>query len=104
MHSVGYSSYSLLTNSPEILWCIVYFAEMSESEKIAYSRAIEEISEDGFVQQSFKSSRGEKTQKNQTESKNGEEFNFGTQAELSAKAGKFIPLSDDSLFSPHVSV
>lgn len=75
---------------------------MSESEKIAFSRTIEEISEDGFVQQTFKSSRGEKAQKNQAENKNGEEFNFGTQAELSAKAGKFIPLSDDSLFSPHL--
>ncbi|KAG7170815.1 Serine/Arginine-related protein 53-like [Homarus americanus] len=77
--------------------------EMSESEKIAYSKAIEEIGEDGFVQQTFKSSRGEKAApKNQADTKNGDEFNFGTQAELSARAGKFIPLSDDSLFSPHL--
>lgn len=34
--------------------------------------------------------------------KTGDEFNFGTQAEVSAKGGKFIPLSDDSLFSPHL--
>lgn len=77
---------------------------MLESEKLAYSRAIEEIGEDGFVQQEFKSSRGDKTQKKEVDTKsNGNEFNFGTQAELNAKGGKFLPLSDDSLFSPHVS-
>ncbi|XP_045581274.2 serine/Arginine-related protein 53 isoform X2 [Procambarus clarkii] len=76
--------------------------EMTESEKVAYSRAVEEIGEDGFVQQTFKSSRGEKAPKKQADSKDGDEFNFGTQAELAAKAGKFIPLSDDSLFSPHL--
>lgn len=76
---------------------------MSESEKLAYSRAIEEIGEGGFVQQNFKSSRGDKTTSTK-DTKEGGEFNFGTQAELSSRQSKFIPLSDDSLFSPYVSM
>ncbi|MPC08745.1 Serine/Arginine-related protein 53 [Portunus trituberculatus] len=73
---------------------------MTESEKLAFTRAIEEIDEGGFVQQNFKSTREDKTANK--ENKEEGEFNFGTQAELSAKANKFIPLSDDSLFSPHL--
>ncbi|KAG0730035.1 hypothetical protein GWK47_029126 [Chionoecetes opilio] len=76
--------------------------EMSESEKLAYTRAVEEIDEGGFVQQNFKSSRDDKTAVAKDGSKEDNGFNFGTQAELSARANKFIPLSDDSLFSPHV--
>lgn len=85
--------------------CMTSFvsAEMSESEKLAYTRAIEEIDEGGFVQQNFKSSRDEKAA-NTKENKEDGGFNFGTQAELSSRANKFIPLSDDSLFSPHVSL
>lgn len=75
--------------------------EMTESEKLAYTRAIEEIDEGGFVQQNFKSSREDKAASNKDNKEDGE-FNFGTQAELSARANKFIPLSDDSLFSPHL--
>lgn len=73
---------------------------MSESEKLAFDRAIEEIGEGGFIQQNFKSSRGDKT--STKDAKEDGEFNFGTQAELSSRQSKFIPLSDDSLFSPHV--
>lgn len=74
---------------------------MSESEKLAYSRAVEEIGEGGFVQQNFKSSRGDKATNTKDKKEDGE-FNFGTQAELSSRQSKFIPLSDDSLFSPHL--
>lgn len=81
-----------------------FFPELTESEKLAYSRTIEQINEGGFAQEAFKSSRGDKAPKKQEDSVNNGNFDFGTQAELTAKAGKFIPLSDDSLFSPHVSI
>ena len=76
---------------------------MTESEKLAYTRTVEEIDEGGFVQQNFKSSRDGKAATTKDTNKEDGEFNFGTQAELSARANKFIPLTDDSLFSPHVS-
>lgn len=77
--------------------------EMTESEKLAYSKAVEEIEGDSFVQHSFKSSSGDKKSQSSANDQSDETFNFGTQAEVTAKGGgKFIPLSDDSLFSPHL--
>lgn len=76
---------------------------MTESEKLAYSKAVEEIEGDSFVQHSFKSSSSDKKSQSSANDQGDETFNFGTQAEVTAKGGgKFIPLSDDSLFSPHV--
>lgn len=87
---------------PPVKQKVVEQKDVSESEKIAFNNAVEEIGTGSFIQETFKSSRGSKPENPEANAINGEEFNFGTQAEVSAKGGKFIPMSDDSLFSPQL--
>lgn len=81
---------------------IVIDLTLTETEQVSRIQAIEDIEGDNFHQQNFKSSRSEKAAKDNTEDKNENGFSFGTQAELSSKAGKIPVFNDDSLFSQHL--